>query len=107
MIDEREVQKWIARLECEESSWSNYEKLAVLYAIQNQQERMEPQTILPAYSRAAAPELVGDYGDSDFLRIVEGKDPSLVWPIVDELMDTLHVVNERVYSSVMRKLENL
>lgn len=104
MIDEREVQKWIARLECEEPSWSGYEKLAVLYAIQNQKERTESQPILPAYSCTAAPETVSNYGDSDFLRIVEGKDPTLVWPIVDELMDTLHVVNERVYSSVMRKL---
>ena len=36
MIDERELALWIKRLETEESSWSNYEKLAALYTIQNQ-----------------------------------------------------------------------
>lgn len=107
MIDDREVQKWIARLECEESSWNNYEKLAVLYAIQNRQECTESQTILPAYSRAAAPESVRNYGDSDFLLAVSGKDAARVWAVVDELMDDLHIVNERVYNSVMRKIDNL
>ena len=37
MVDENEVNRWIARLETEESSWTNYERLAVLYAIRDQQ----------------------------------------------------------------------
>lgn len=36
MIDEREIALWIKRLETEESSWRNYERLAVLYAIRTQ-----------------------------------------------------------------------
>lgn len=28
MVDENEVKRWIARLETEESSWKNYERLA-------------------------------------------------------------------------------
>lgn len=107
MIDERELQKWIARLECEDSSWSNYEKLAALYIIQNQQSRTETETrTMPLmYSSAPAPESVGDYGDSDFLRAVSGKDAGRAWAVMDELMDDLHIVNERVYNSVMRKLQ--
>ena len=27
------------------------------------------------------------------------------WEVMDELMDSLKIVNERVYNSVMRKLE--
>lgn len=105
MIDERELQKWIARLECEDSSWSNYEKLATLYTIQNQQERAEVRAMPMMYSAAPAPESVGDYGDSDFLRTLAGKDADRAWAVMDELMDDLHIVNERVYNSVMRKLE--
>ena len=37
MIDETEIKRWIARLETEESSWTNYERLAVLYTVLNQQ----------------------------------------------------------------------
>lgn len=52
----------------------------------------------------AAPETVGEYGESDFLQAVKGKDPAAMWGIVDELMDTLKMVNERVYNGVMRKI---
>jgi len=33
LIDENELKLWIARLETEESSWPNYQKLAALYII--------------------------------------------------------------------------
>lgn len=101
MIDEKELQLWISRLETEESSWANYEKLATLYTIQNQnREKGEPPE-MPRYSAAPAKE----YGDSDFLRAVARVDPARAWEVMDELMDSLKVVNERVYNSVMRKLE--
>ena len=56
---------------------------------------------MPRYSAAPAKE----YGDSDFLRAVARVDPARAWEVMDELMDSLKVVNERVYNSVMRKLE--
>ena len=99
MIDERELALWIRRLETEESSWSNYEKLAALYTIQNQnREPVRESRIVEAYSAASAP-------DSDFLRAVASVDPSRAWEVMDELMDSLKVVNERIYNNVMRKLE--
>lgn len=113
MIDENELRLWISRLETEESSWNNYEKLAALYIIQNQQKKMPESTAAPVmYSAAAAPSVaastdVGEYGDTDFLRAVAGKDPAKAWIVVDELMDTLRIVNERVYNSVMRKIQAL
>lgn len=61
------------------------------------------------YSSAPAPEpaseSVSRYGDSDFLRAVSGLDQGRAWTVMDELMDTLRVVNSRVYDSVMRKLQ--
>lgn len=103
MIDENEIRKWIARLETEESSWSNYEKLAVLYTVLNQQgsENERPAPVM--YSAAPAP--VEVYGDSDFLKAVSSVETGKAWAVMDELMDSLKVVNERVYNSVMRKLE--
>ena len=53
MIDDREVALWIKRLETEESSWSNYEKLAALYTIQNQnREPVRESRMIEAYSAA-------------------------------------------------------
>ena len=110
MIDEKELRLWIARLEVEESSWPNYQKLAALYIIQNQNAPKEPERPM-LYSAASAPvktyasETVSRYGDSDFLQAVSGMSPARAWEIMDELMDSLKIVNERVYNSVMRKLE--
>ena len=56
MVDDNEVKRWIARLETEESSWTNYEKLAVLYTIQNRQDNPAQAAIhVPVmYSKAPA-----------------------------------------------------
>lgn len=101
MLDETEIKRWIARLETEESSWSNYEKLAVLYALQNQ-HATKPNVPEPMMYSAAPAKV---YGDSDFLRAVSDVPPDKAWEIIDELMDSLKIVNERVYNSVMQKLE--
>jgi hypothetical protein len=120
MLDKAEIRKEIARLEYEESSYHNYAMLADLYVIRKQMQEDEKgsrSTRLHAYSgepdpavqaaasQAEVPQTVGSYGDSDFLRAIEGKKPSTVWPIMDELMDTLAVVNARVYNSVMQKIK--
>lgn len=107
MVDEQELKLWISRLETEESSWPNYQKLAALYIIQSH-NKPEPVSVPEpvAYSFAPAPAVV-EYGDSDFLRAVSGKDQSRAWAVMDELMDTLQVVNARVYDNIMRKIEAL
>lgn len=68
---------------------------------------LNPQ--ISAYSEEAPPttETVDQYGDSDFLRAVSGKSPAKVWPIIDDLMDALRVVNRRAYDNVILKLERL
>lgn len=64
--------------------------------------------IFPSYSYAQGTEnleTVGDYGKSNFLQAVAGQESSKMWEIMDELMDTLKMVNERVYNGVMRKIQ--
>ena len=51
MVDENEVKRWIARLETEESSWTNYEKLAALYIIRNEHGGEQLQAV---FCRACA-----------------------------------------------------
>lgn len=38
---------------------------------------------------------------------VAGKDAASAWAVMDELMETLRVVKQRTYDSVMRKMERL
>lgn len=104
MINEKEVQAWIARLETENSSWANYEKLAILYVIQNQHKEQTVSEPIAMYSNAPSPVQNVVYGDSDFLQAVSTCAPEKAWSILDELMDSLKITNVRVYDNVMRKM---
>ena len=111
MLDPKEIDIEIARLEYGESSYPAYAKLATLYTIKNQMNQSEtkPQEPRQAYSLAAAPESASTdrYGDSEFLREIEGRDQEDVFRIMDDLMDTLQVANPRVYNGVLRKIRAL
>lgn len=108
MLDALEIRKEIARLEFEESSYPNYAKLANLYTIQDRMGREAEPPVERRYS-AALPEIesIGVYGGSDFLRSIAGKDPAQIWPIIDDLMETLSLVNRRAYDTVLRRIDAL
>ena len=57
------------------------------------------------YSYAPAPvEDVIDFdGDSEFARAIDGKQQKNVLPVLDELMETLAVLQPRLYNAVMEK----
>ena len=113
MLDEAEIRKEIARLEYEESSYPNYAKLANLYVIRDKMQGAESgERFVGYYSGAPAPvtaepATVGEYGDSEFLLAVAGMSPEKAWAVVDELMDTLALVNRKVYDSVLRKIKSM
>ena len=108
MVDPKELEVEIARLEYADSSYPNYAKLADLYIIQDRQNRgREGTRDIPMYSSTSAPEIAEQYGDSEFLTEIDGKDLYGVFGVLDDLMDTLRVVNPRAYNGVMRKLRAL
>ena len=64
----------------------------------------EPKAEDFSYAPAVSEAYVDYDGKSEFMQKVEGRPAKEVWDIIDELMDTLVVVNPRLYESVMRKL---
>lgn len=110
MIDEKELALWIARLETEESSWQNYERLATLYIVRDHQNgnvsEMRPLSGT-MYSAAAEPTKARKKENSEFLRVATNGDPEKTMEVMDELMETLKVINRRVYDNVLQKLERL
>ena len=78
MLDKAEIRAAIAKLEFDESSYSNYAKLASLYVIRDkmqEEERGDGGRYVGYYSgvpapMAAEPATVGEYGDSEFLLAV-------------------------------------
>lgn len=111
MLDALEIRKEIARLEYEPSSYPNYAKLATLYTIRaemNKDQEPQTQTMTPSAVVQSVPDYSGAaYGSSDFLRTVSDKEPRDAWRVMDELMESLSVMQPRTYAAVMAKLAAL
>lgn len=105
----KEIEWAISQLESEESSKNGYLLLSALYHLRDRMSGEPDRMQSPLYSSASEPKSgpVSAYGESDFLQAVSGKDSAAAWAVMDELMETLQVVNPRAYGSVMRKIRNL
>lgn len=107
----KEIEWAISELEKEESSFSLYAKLANLYTVRNELLNLPDPSQISTYSKALLPavenDILPEYGNSDFLRTAAGKEASAVWIIIDDLMDSLKIVNQKVYDGVMRKIQAL
>ena len=107
MITERDLLEAIA--ECEGTPKPNANtcvKLAAYYTILNNMRSEGPkQQMMADYSYDSAPSI--PYSNSEFSQISEEKGIDKVFPILDELMSTIGVLNPRLYQSVIRKLEEV
>lgn len=107
MICLDEINAAIKQLEDREASFTTCAKLADLYAVRDQIMRKErPQG--RSYSQSAGetdaqPQKI----KSEFLRAAMGKPLGDVFAIMDELMETIQIVNPKVYERVMQKIENI
>ena len=96
MISRYEVEKAILEHESKDTSYANCERLAWLYIVRDH--------LMSAEMRSNG--LFTPTGESEFIKAVAGKDGVAVWAVLDELMDTLKVINPRLYDGVMRKLDD-
>ena len=104
MIHERDLDEAIAECQGQRNpDAATCLKLAAYYTIKHYLYGLSDA---PAYSFAPAPNgaNVEIDGDSEFARTIDGKPQKDVWPVLDELMQTLAAVQPKVYTAVMRKL---
>jgi len=100
MITERDLWDAIKETEQQRDSYAKCQKLATYYTLLNYLYPLDD-----GRSYDTAPEtMIGDYGETDFLSSVSGREASEVWRLMDELMSTLQIVYPRLYDGVMRKL---
>ena len=79
--------------------------LAAFYTIKREMFGEEKHAESPSYSYAPAPVAVIEAdGNSDFARAIDGKEQEEVIPVLDELMQTLSVIQPKLYDAVMTKL---
>lgn len=87
-------------------------KLAAFYTIQRemfgeekQAEPTQSYSYASAPENASAPESLIEYdGESEFAKSIDGRKQDEVLPILEELMQTLQVIQPRLYNAVMNKL---
>lgn len=109
MITERDLKEAIAECEGERRPGaSTCMKLAAFYAVK---DRLYPGGGAAAERRPSAAYMdAGPQGairydsGSEFSRLVDGRMPEDVLPVMDELMDALSAVNPRLYGFAIRKL---
>lgn len=105
MITKREIDGAIRECEDAPVSYQNCERLATFYTIRDhlfEDDVAEAREIEYSHN---APQIVDDYGDSEFMQAIAGRDPAEMWSVMDELMEAVYVTNPRLYESVMRKLK--
>lgn len=111
-LTEREIAAEIAVREVSPLNRQDLNDLANLYIVQDRMIGRHPPEVEPAVSTFSAPvqqdaDVAGDYGSSDFLRAVSGRNLRDLFEIMDDLMDTLRVVNQRSYDGIMRRIRSL
>jgi len=48
--------------------------------------------------------VIGDHGDSEFLQLIAHRDADHVWAVIDGMMETLKVMEPRLYAGVIRRI---
>lgn len=116
MLNLSEIDRAIAELEAGRTTFASCSKLADLYAVRDKLGgRIDRREYDAAQSFSSEPVTAGAMtaedsipeGGSDFLQTIEKKDMKKTLSVIDELMDSLHIVNPRLYENIMRKLRNL
>lgn len=100
MFSKNELLDAIDDLEMAPATYQNAEKLATFYSLY---DHLYTDNSFRVGSVREV--MIGKYGDSEFLRTVEGMSADLVWPVIDELMDAVKTLQPRLYQAALDKLK--
>lgn len=99
MFTKEELEKEIFEYEQSKPNYENCKVLALLYTIHDHKYGNE--------NLSRAEKIVSSHGDSEFLTEISGLDSSKVWKIMDELMQTLELVQPKLHETVMLKIRSI
>ena len=108
MITRQDLEQAIAECRGERNPSANTcIKLAAFLTIRRElfgEEKQDEQ--LPSYSHSPAPirNIIEIESDTEFARVIDGRDQQEIMPILDELMTTLNIIYPRLYEAVIKKL---
>ena len=112
MITEKDLQEAIAECQGQRNpNASTCIKLAAFYTIRRElfgegKEAVQ-LPVSPGYSYAMQTEsepMIMNDSDSAFAQAINGRPQAEVWPLMDEMMDTIRAIHPRLYNAVMDRL---
>ena len=117
MITEKEVEQAIQECMRDPITGNKRAVLADLIIIQDYlfgeptraQEVTQP---MPMQSYSAPPmeqveTIVETNGDSEFLKVVNGRKAERVWPLINELVEAVKILHPRMYTTFIDKVQDL
>ena len=108
MIREEDLREAIAEMQGQKNpNAQTCIKLAAYYIIQDHLLGVERETRhmdTEPYSISGSDPGITYEGESEFAKLIHGRDQDAVMAVMDELMSTLHVMHPRLYDGVMNKI---
>lgn len=111
MIREQDLQEAIAECIGQRNPTANTAiKLAAFYTIRRElfgEDKNAEQPPAPSgYSFSPAPDAgrIDNQSDSEFARLIDGREQREIWPLMDEMMDTIAAIHPNLYQAVLDRL---
>ena len=102
MFSKNELLDAIDDLEMAPATYQNAEKLATFYTLYDHLYVREVPKNLVEMTREVT---IDRYGDTEFLKAIDGMNAEKAWLIMDELMSTLMALQRKLYDATIDRLE--
>ena len=101
MFSKNEFLDAIDELEMSPATYQNAEKLATFYSLYDHLYGDKSKMSAVESSREV---IIQNHGDSEFLQAVSGKRSEDVWQVMDELMETVKMLQPRLYQATLERI---
>lgn len=100
----QEIDDEIAKLEHSDSTWSNCEKLSILYGVKN--GIIDKTTTEPNVKREKE-QIAYSYASSEFTAAIQGKQVDALIDILEEHFEVVKLLFPKEYQAVIKKISEL
>lgn len=97
-----ELLKAIEEVAKQPDTYAKCQKLATFYILLNS---LYPEEDLKNNVSTQFQNIIPEFGSSEFMQKIKGHDMSLVFSILDELMEALKALNPRLYANTLQRFE--
>ena len=102
MFSKNELLDAIDDLESAPATYQNAEKLATFYTLYDHLYVREVPKNLVEMTREVT---IDNYGDTEFLKAIDGMNAEKAWLIMDELMTTLMALQRKLYDATIDRIQ--